>query len=286
MTSVKTILIACCAATIVPGTLVANDSKPVADEVVAGQRDNLAASTKGMGFGPQSPRDIDTLTGDNQISFNMAPDYQTMNLCDIHFHKNAEHKGGQFTKYAGNGDGKGYSSGFQYAGSLSDSDTTGAEDGVCQSEHSVVYPGDTLEVHFVYSTAPSEPGPTLNTCFTEANVNPQLRVESQVLVAVTDPNAMDFTELTHFELKGGVHQAVNIPTDTGSPVQYAGSTTGPGFNEKGSPYQVSWGVRPNVAKVNIESVGKWCEGNVFKENHAHGVRNLVINPALLSNMGQ
>ena len=284
MTSIKITLAACCAATIMPFALNASELKAVSDEVVAEQRDKLAMTTTGMGFGPQSPRDIDTLTGENSVSFNVAPDYQTMSLCDIHFHKNAEHKGGEFTKYAGNGNGEGYSSGYQFSGSLAVEETNGAEEGVCPSEHSVVYPGDTLEVHFVYSTAPSEPGPTLNTCFTDANVNPQLRVESQVLVAVTDPNAMDFTELTQFENKGGVYQAVNLPTDTGSPVQYAGSTTGPGYNEKGSPYQVSWGVRPKVAKVNIESVGKWCEGNVFKENHAHGVRNLVVNPKLLSNM--
>jgi hypothetical protein len=34
--------------------------------------------------------------------------------------------------------------------------------------------------------------------------------------------------------------------------------------------------------VNIESVGRWCQGNVFDEDHAHGVRNLVVNPDLLS----
>jgi len=35
-------------------------------------------------------------------------------------------------------------------------------------------------------------------------------------------------------------------------------------------------------KVNIESVGQWCKGNVFKEDHAHGVRNIVKNQSLLS----
>lgn len=37
-----------------------------------------------------------------------------------------------------------------------------------------------------------------------------------------------------------------------------------------------------VAKVNIETVAKWCKGNTFNEDHAHGVRNLVINEDLLS----
>jgi hypothetical protein len=57
---------------------------------------------------------------------------------------------------------------------------------------------------------------------------------------------------------------------------------GPGYNEDGSPFHVTWNVRPNVAKVNINPVGEWCKGNTFNEDHAHGVRNLVIKPDLLS----
>lgn len=54
------------------------------------------------------------------------------------------------------------------------------------------------------------------------------------------------------------------------------------FNKKASPFQVTWSVRPKVAKVDINTLGTWCKGNVFKEDHAHGVRNLVVNPKLLS----
>jgi hypothetical protein len=39
--------------------------------------------------------------------------------------------------------------------------------------------------------------------------------------------------------------------------------------------KVSWSVRPRVLKVNAESVGLWCQGNLLNEDHAHGVRNLV-----------
>ena len=91
----------------------------VADSVVAGQRANLAANTEGKGFGPQSPRDLRTEDGDNPIDFSESPDYDEMNLCNIHFHEGAEHAGGEFTTYAGNGDGKGYGSGFVYNGDLS-----------------------------------------------------------------------------------------------------------------------------------------------------------------------
>ncbi|ATX81517.1 hypothetical protein Ga0123462_0647 [Mariprofundus ferrinatatus] len=255
---------------------------PVGDDVIAAQRAALAKNTKGAGFGPQSPRDIDSAAGNNARVFSAAPAHTAMNLCNIHFHKNAEHKGGEFTTYAGNGDGHGYLSGFKYNGQLSEAELAPVSHEICPSAHGSLYPGDTIEVHYVHSTADITPGPTLGSCLSESIGNPQLRVETQVYVLVNDKKAADFGKLTAISGKGKGAQATGIPSNTGTPVQYTGSTTGPGYNEKGSPYQVSWSVRPQVAKVNIDSVGKWCKGNVFNEDHAHGVRNLVQNPDLLS----
>lgn len=269
---------------VLPFNAIAKESahESVPDQVITEQRSSLADSTGDKGFGPQSPRDIDAKAGNNSIAFNMSPAYTEMDLCNIHFHKNAEHKGGEFTKYAGNGDGHGYMSGYQYTGELTEAELAPVAAEACPSEHGGLKPGDTIEVHYVHSTAKIKPGPTLNACLSDAINNPQLRVETQVYVLVNDKDAGDFIELTKHGEKNGLDQALHIPDDTGTPVQYAGSTTGPGYNEKGSPFQVSWSVRPKVAKVNIASVGKWCEGNVFEENHAHGVRNLVVNPDLLS----
>jgi len=254
--------------------------------VIAEQRARLASNTKGKGFGPQSPRDIDALAGSNLRTFNAAPEFTELNLCNIHFHKNAEHKGGEFTEYAGNGDGHGYQSGYKYSGTLSALELKPVEQEICPSEHGALSVGDTVEVHYVHSSAQVEPGPTLGSCLNEAIKNPQLRVETQVYVLVNDSNALDFMSLTKHEKVGDLHQAIDIPSNTGTAIQYAGSTTGPGYNEKGSPFQVSWSVRPNVAKVDIESVGKWCKGNVFNEDHAHGVRNLVTNPDLISTISR
>lgn len=254
----------------------------VSDDVIASHRAALATNTDGVGFGPQSPRDIDTVAGTNDRDFETAPDFDEMNLCNIHMHEGAEHKGGEFTTYAGNGNGKGYGTGFLYSGTLTESELEDSGMSVGESEHSSLTPGDTIEVHYVYSTAQVVPGPTLGACLSESIMNPQLRVETQVYVVVNDDSALDFMELTTFEQVDGKYQAINIPTDTGDAVQYAGSTTGPGYNESGSPLQVSWSVRPQVAKVNIATVGQWFEGNAFDENHAHGVRNLVMNPDLLS----
>ncbi|HES76353.1 MAG TPA: hypothetical protein ENO09_05000 [bacterium] len=255
----------------------------VSDEIITQQYQSLDQATKGKGYGPQSPRDIDVIDGNNLRIFREAPPYSEMNLCDIHFHKNAEHKGGEFTQYAGNGDGHGYESGYKYSGTLSEAELAPLGHDICPSKHGGLKPGDTIEVHYVYSTAQAVPGPTLGTCLSEAINNPQLRVEAQVFVLVNDKNAGDFVELAKHGMKNGYHQALNTPDDTGTPIRYNGSTTGPTYNTKGSPFQVSWSVRPKVAKVNAESVGQWCKGNAFNEDHAHGVRNLITNPELLSN---
>lgn len=254
----------------------------VSDQVIAMQRAALAESTADGGFGPQAPRDIGLATGENKNTFGAAPPSTQMNLCNIHFHKNAEHRGGQFKNFAGNGDGHGYNTGYVYSGELTAAERTPLPEPLADKGHGGLQSGDTIEVHYVHSTARVSPDETLGACLHDAVGNPQLRVETQVFVLVNDPAAGDFVELTKHAVRDGYHQALNIPNDTGTPVQYEGSTTGPGYNEKASLLQVSWSVRPNVAKVNIHSLAKWFEVNVFDEDHAHGVRNLVKNPDLLS----
>ena len=254
----------------------------VDDDTVAAQREALALSSAGTGFGPQSPRNIDSAEGNNSRIFSEAPDYSQMNLCNIHFHKHAEHRGGEFTTYAGNGDGQGTGTGYRYSGTLSEAEKAPVSGAICATDEDALVPGDTIELHYVHTTAQVEPGPTLGSCLSESIGNPQLRVEAQVYVLVNDSSARDFGELTAVGVQDGYHQALNIPDDTGEPVEYAGSTTGPAYNENASPLQVSWSVRPNVARVNIDTVGTWCEDNIFDETGAHGVRNLVVNPDLLS----
>lgn len=253
----------------------------VSDDVIAEQRAALAAATEGKGYGPQAPRDLNAHEGTNHRAFGAAPAASEMTLCDIHFHENAEHKGGEFTTYAGNGDGHGTDTGFKYDGALSAAELAPVGHPIGESEHGDLEPGDTIEIHFVYSTAKATLGHGLGTCLTDAIGNPQLRVESVVAVLVND-GGEDFSEMTHIETLGGLNQLPNLPSDLGTPVVYDGSTTGPGYNEKGSPYQVTWSVRPDVAKLDINSVEAWLQDNPFDEDHAHGVRNLVVNPALLS----
>ena len=184
-----------------------NAQAAVSDSVISEQRAKLASNTKGKGFGPQSPRDIDAVTGNNQRLFNPAPASTEMNLCNIHFHKNAEHKGGEFTEYAGNGDGHGFHSGYKFSGKLNASELKPVGHDICPSKHGALSAGDTIEVHYVHSTAQITPGPTLGSCLNDAIKNPQLRVETQVYILVNDNNALDFARLTQHEKKHQLHQA-------------------------------------------------------------------------------
>lgn len=270
---------ACGGASVVNLDFSADDTASDAD--IADQRAALLAAFESSEFGPQSPRDINSTEGTNPVTFPEAPPSSEMNLCNIHFHEAAEHRGGEFTTYTGNGDGEGNGTGYAYDGELTDDELAEYENQVGLHEGQFLQPGETIEIHYVHSTDPIEPGPTLGACLASADSTPSLRVEAQVFVLVNDDSAADLVELTEVAEVDGFWQAPNIPV-AGTPVSYAGSTTGPSFNQEGSPFLVTWNVRPEVIKVDIASVEAWFEDNVFDEDYAHAVRNLVTNPVLLS----
>jgi len=138
----------------------------------------------------------------------------------------------------------------------------------------------------VYSSCDVKPGKGLGSCLSDNCANPNLRVEAQVFTVVNDSSANNFNDLSYDgNIVNGLHQAKALPTNTGKPVVFLGSTTGPKYTEqKCSPYQVTWSVRPKCAKIDINSLSKWCKDNVFDEDHAHGVKKLVKNPKLLSDI--
>jgi len=231
--------------------------------------------------GPQAPRDIDSRAGANKVSFEAAPKYQEMNLCNIHFHNQAEHKAAEFALYADGDRGRG--GGFQCAmgRKLSAAELAAPAADICKG----LRPGDTIEVHWVHSSCDVEPGKGLEACVRPACKSPKLRVEAQVFTLVNDPAAASFGDMVENRRKvDGRYQAKSIPANTGRPVQFAGSTTGPSYDDRTcSASKVTWSVRPQCAKLDINSVGAWCKaGNVFAEDHAHGVRRLVTNPRLLA----
>ena len=233
------------------------------------------------GYAGQTPRDIDSKTGTNSVVFELAPPSSEMNLCNIHFHESAEHKAEAFSIYAGDGK-DGYDSGYQcgISQNLTAAELAAPSGEICKG----LQPGDTIEVHYVHTSCDVDPGAGLGSCLSDACANPDLRVETQVFTLVNDSSALDFADLSYGGNQvNGLHQAKAIPSNTGLPVEFMGSTTGPSYNEKScSPLQVTWSVRPQCAKLDINTIGAWCEGNVFEEDHAHGVRALVTEPSLLA----
>lgn len=68
-------------------------------------------------------------------------------------------------------------------------------------------------------------------------------METIVAVLVNDKTAADLTDIANIELMDEYYQAPNMLEGLGQEITYAGSTTGPEYNETASPYQVIWDVR-------------------------------------------
>jgi hypothetical protein len=222
---------------------------------------------KCIGAGPQAPRDIDSSAGSNSVMFEKAPAIEDMNLCNIHFHRNAEHKSAAYSTFVEDGSNSGWACKEPAPGRLA---MEHAEYKGCSG----IVPGDTIEVHWVHTTCDTESagvttmGGGLNACLTTTCSNPELRVVAQVFV-LQENGALKFSEspITH-----------NDPT-----VLYTGSTTGTSFsNTHCSPFQVTWDVKKTCDTLDIDDFSKWCSTNKYKDNHAHGVRELVTSEALLS----
>jgi len=220
-----------------------------------------------IGAGPQSPRDIDSMAGNNSVIFEAAPSIAEMNLCNIHFHRNAEHKSAEYSTYVKDGDNSGWACQEPAEGRLSQKHAKYNE---CEG----IAEGDTIEVHWVHTTCDINTegvqplGGGLNACLTTMCPNPQLKVVAQVFVLQ----------------KNGELKFAESPISHKDPtVLYNGSTTGTSWNNNHcSPLQVTWDVKKTCDTLDIDNFSKWCSDNKYKDNHAHGVRELVVSEKLLS----
>lgn len=249
------------------------DSKPEPVKTAAASGDLCVT------MGPQTPRDIASKAGLNTTTFGMAPASKKMNLCNIHTHTNAEHKGPGFSVFVNDSDYGGYA--CNGTDDLTDAELAPFGD----NDFGKVKPGNTIEVHWVHTSCDATPGEGLGACVPESCESPTLRVETQVFLVVNDREAADFMSYAYQGNKvNGFHQPLSLPRGTGRPVQFLGSTTGPSYTQSVcSPAQVTWSVRPRCQKLDIASLDAWAEsGNVFKEKKSHGVRQLVTAPELLS----
>jgi hypothetical protein len=95
-----------------------------------------------IGAGPQSPRDIDNAAGSNSVIFEAAPSIKDMNLCNIHFHRNAEHKSAAYSTFVEDGSNSGWACKAPAEGRIS---RKNVEYKGCEG----IAEGDTIEVHWV-----------------------------------------------------------------------------------------------------------------------------------------
>ena len=224
-----------------------------------------------IGSGPQAPRDIDKLAGGNPVIFSEAPVVEEMNMCNIHFHWNAEHKAAAYSTFVEAGSHSGWACKEPAPGRV---EREHVEYNGCEG----IAEGDTIEIHWVYTTCDTESegvkpmGGGLSACMTSTCSNPQLRVAAQVFVLEKN-GSLKFAEspLPH-----------NDPT-----VVYAGSTTGTSYsNNHCSPFQVTWDVKTTCETLDIDHFSLWCRNNKYNDNHAHGVRELVTPEKLLSHISK
>ena len=186
-----------------------------------------------------------------------------------------------FSVFAGKGDHGGFK--CNETDQLTAAELTDPDNG--EGVYYGIKPGDTIEVHWVFSSCQVAPGRGLTACSSAVCSNPTLRVETQVFLVVNDDNALNFNDFDHDAASAGsLHQPKSLPTGTGTPVVFTGSTTGPTFTQAiCSPLQVTWSVRPTCAKVSYNSLTTWVEDDViFEETRGQGVRQLVTAPELLS----
>lgn len=234
---------------------------------------NFCGNDGNIEAGPQSPRDIDRLRGANVTRFAPALPSHRMNLCNVHFHWNAEHKSAAFSTFVDTGD---QSSGWAIVAPASVDPDYRAEHDIGHllgdPAHEVgVIVGDTIEVHWVHTSCAVryedlDPANGLANCLTQFCANPQLRVVTQVFKIVDDDADVE---------------SLDTPMRSRGPrVVYSGSTTGPSYNnEHCSPLQVTWDVKKRVATIDAVAVAQWAQAT---GEHAHGVRELVTRTELLS----
>lgn len=202
------------------------------------------------------------MSGDNETDYGEAPDLAGMNLCDVHYHRNAEHKANDYFDFIDTGDDH---AGYACTGFIPpDPNADRGDVGVVE--------GDTVEIHWVYTNCDTTSngvvlnGTGLNACLTNTCANPRLTVVSQVFVA---------------EERGEVRSLDSPMQHDDLRVSYTGSTTGPTYsNDHCSSLQVFWDVKTTCHySLDLRALERFARQ---KGEHAHGVRELVIDPALLS----
>lgn len=227
--------------------------------------------------GPQAPRDLEKLEGNSRVNYSPALPSSEMNLCNIHFHANAEHKARGYSSLRGQ---------KKHMGYICNESAKNKKIGIWNIDDDKkikcddLQVWDTVEIHWVFSSCDVKPGPGLESCLSDTCVNPQLRVQAGIFYLTNNEDAIDMISLDYNKQNLFFHQPKALPIyPKANIVEYLGSTTGSKYDgEKNcSPFQVTWSVPKTCMAMNIESLKEWCKSNIFNEDYAHGVRPIVDN---------
>ncbi len=260
------------------GALICLSLPPAAHANEPPKPDTAVCSIK---VNPQAPRDIsDIVPGKNSNPVNLAPSPDTMSLCNIHFHRSAEHRSTGFKEASKDGDNTGFVCSIKDATQPAKPAKDEHGHVSCQS----LPAGDTIEVHWVFTSCPPPEKPYVaglancTRCKTD-KVAPVLRVEAKVF-SLSSNQGEDFAD---YNLAPKGAQPKKLP-DGANAVTYLGSTTGPAYdaNKACSPLTATWNVRPTCSPLKIGTLKAWCNDNAYGEKLAHGVRPLVSEPDLLA----
>lgn len=201
--------------------------------------------------GPQSPRDISVAGGTNKLPV-PGDGTRPPRLCNVHFHRPAEHAG------------IGACPAVEEAAVVGVCDGQGAEP---------VRPGDEIEFHWVYTSCPpfDPPKPGLDNCLCD---DPVLIAFGQKYVVTGGAAA-------------GVDTEVREPESDFA--RYGGSTTGPkyssgrpGDRRPCSSARVQWQVARQCSALTLSALGAWCASNEWGEDHADEARDLITREDWLS----
>jgi len=204
--------------------------------------------------GPQSPRDLAVAGGTNRLPV-PGDGTRPPRLCNVHFHRPAEHAGiAECPAVASEGGG-------------------GAAAGVCGSgEHRPVRAGEEIEAHWVYTSCPEppEPRPGLDNCVCGSQEGP-------------DPMVLMVLGRAYLVSPDGTSGAADrLAEPAGVLARYGGSTTGPSYSGGGpddprpcSPARVQWAMDRRCLALQVSALGEWCRTNPWNEDHAHGLRDVI-----------
>lgn len=267
------------------------------EPTVAGQEHHTAAPPTAAckldgadRIGAQSPRNILILSG-SAPAVALPATTTPYNLCNLHFHKGAEHMspfmptGNLPLGFSIAAPGGGYQ--CDRTSYLSPAQLAEPARPAGKKKCENVKAGDTIEVHWVFSSCDVTPGRNLGACTKEGQTC-ALRVESQVFTLVNDANAKKFGTYSPEAKSKAPIASVTLPD--GERVVYRGSTTNPAYNtsDKCSPVNVMWGVRKQCELLDVSSLHDWCEENEKEsspfsgQKEGHDPRGLVTRLELLA----